>query len=235
MANLPPIRTLQYLQLDFYKMREYCIACEILPRSRRITPFGAGTKNVTPDPGAGQDVSFRAMGQALRTLFEGCEVTKTRNVPEFRILLPEGDWHKDDTDGNIRQDIHPSLATQDMPDNLGRYISRRFTANQRLVLTVAPDGKPDASRWGRRRYETLLRTGRPATNFYEAMRAAVEWKKRMDARIAPAGMRPAEEPAEEPAEQPAEEPENPQRDTSVQAAFEAAAERMKNEREQNAD
>lgn len=239
MASISRNRSLSYLQLDFFKLREYCIEQGLIKRTRRLTPVGEATKHTPLNIGAAEDISFRLFGQVVRDLFDGCQVVKQRNMAEFLVKLPDGEWYKGTHNENTREQFHPSLLPSTLPDNLGRFLSLKmwgpWNGPQTPRLVIGIDGRADASRYhNRRREDTLLKNGRPVTDFHSAMRAVVEWKRLMDARLEAVRVATVETETPPPADG-EEQPEDVSRDTTAQAAFEEAARRMTNERQQNAD
>jgi hypothetical protein len=173
------MRSLQYMQLDFFILREYCIEQGILKRTKRITPVGAGRSAGSPprmDPAVAEGVLIRMLGQALRIVFAGCEVEKRRYLPEFAIALPGVSWWR--APAPDAEHLHPLLDMGGL--GLSRFVrpERQYDSG-RLSLLVAADGKAGVGRWNRR--DRLQTTEIADTSFARAAKAAVEWKRRMDA------------------------------------------------------
>lgn len=237
-ATIPRERSLIYLQLNFFKLREYCVQQGFLKRTRRLTPVGAASKKGSLDICAAEDISFRMFGQVLRSIFDGCQVVKQRNMAEFKVKLEDGDWWRNDRDINLHAELqfHPSLSPHHLSDDLRQFLILKMMGPwgrpRTPHLIIGIDGRPGSSRYyNRRREDTLLKNGRSVTDFHSAMRAVVEWKRLMDARIEAVRI-PAPEPETPTAEECADDY---PRDITAQAAFEEAARRMTNERQQDTD
>jgi hypothetical protein len=191
---MTPAKGVQHMQLDYFKLYTYCVDRNILKRTRRMTPSEAARRS--PDePGAELEAAegalIRLFADMLKSLF-GQSPAKTRNVLEFTVPLPDGDWwSRREEDGRLMGRAIARIADSGTADSAvyDRYVRfRPPSSNARLPtrVEVAPDGQPGSSRWGRRRFETLKSKHRSAGRFHEAAKAVAAWKARMDAILAEA-------------------------------------------------
>lgn len=185
---LPLDRGIQYMQLEFFKLYSYCVDQGILKKSRRQTPMKSSSLHLHTRLEAAEVTLIRLFGSMLKSIFDGSVggqhlyqpgVAKMRNVLEFTVLLPDGEWWQRGH-SNTRPEI----------DNLGNAESAGYDRFVRFLrpnnmttiprILVAPDREPGSTRWNRRRFETLLKEHKSRGHFYDAAKAVVAWKERMD-------------------------------------------------------
>ena len=196
-SSLPPERGIQYMQLEYFKLYSYCVDQGILKKGRRRTPSGAAAL-ASPMPlaplEAAEAVLIRLFGKVLRSIFDGSigeqidhpGIAKMRNVLEFTVLLPRGGWWQGEDPLSTRPEIiNLGNAESAAYDRFVCFSGSGQTVTVPHIL-VAPDGNPGSSRWGRRRFETLLKENKSKGNYYDAAKAVVAWKERMDALMAEA-------------------------------------------------